>query len=266
MGARKFKIMKGDRVRVIRGNYRDMEGTVLEVQTDKGRVRVEGVNMRKRHKRPSQANPDGGIVTFEAPIHVSNVMLIDPAAGEPGRVRMRIEEDGTKERISVKTGNPDSAASVRRGRQTMEPRLKKHYDTHVRAEAPGGVRFRQPRTGSPGSRRSCSTSGSVRRRRTRSSWRASWTSSASSRARRPMVNRARKSISNFSLREGMPVGVSVTLRQDKMWFFLDRLISTAIPRIRDFRGLQHRARSTAVATTPWASRSRSSSPRSTTTR
>ena len=106
MGAHKMRIMKGDRVRVVRGNFRDMEGTVIEVLKNKGRVRVEGVNMRKRHQRPSQANPEGGIVTFEAPIDVSNVMLIDPATGEPGRIRMRIEEDGTKERISVKSGNP----------------------------------------------------------------------------------------------------------------------------------------------------------------
>jgi len=106
MGARKIKIMKGDRVRVIRGNFRDMEGAVLEVLRDSGRVRVEGVNMRKRHSRPSQKNPEGGIITFEAPIDVSNVMLIDPATGEPSRVRMRSEEDGTKERISVKSGNP----------------------------------------------------------------------------------------------------------------------------------------------------------------
>ena len=107
MGAStKHKIMKGDRVRVIRGNFRDMEGTVLEVIRDKDRVRVEGVNMRKRHQRPSQQNPDGGIVTFEAPIHVSNVMLVDPATEEPSRVRLRLEDDGTKERISVKSGNP----------------------------------------------------------------------------------------------------------------------------------------------------------------
>jgi len=106
MGARKMKIVKGDRVRVIRGNYRDMEGAVLEVLVDSGKVRIEGVNMRKRHSRPSQGNPEGGIITFEAPIEVSNVMLIDPATGEPSRVRMRIEEDGTKERISVKSGNP----------------------------------------------------------------------------------------------------------------------------------------------------------------
>ena len=58
---------------------------------------------------------------------------------------------------------------------------------------------------------------------------------------KPVVNRARQSISNFGLREGMPVGVSVTLRRAKMWFFLDRLISTAIPRIRDFRGLNTRS-------------------------
>ena len=104
--AQKSQIMRGDRVRVIRGNYRDMEGSVLEVMREKDRVRVEGVNMRKRHTRPSQADPDGGIITFEAPIHVSNVMLIDPTADTASRVRIQVEEDGTKERIAVKTGNP----------------------------------------------------------------------------------------------------------------------------------------------------------------
>ena len=103
---RATKIVKGDRVKVIRGNFRDMEGTVLEVHRGEGRVVVEGVNMRKRHTRPSQANPDGGILTFEASIHISNVMLIDPATGDASRVRMRLEDDGTKERIAVKSGNP----------------------------------------------------------------------------------------------------------------------------------------------------------------
>lgn len=104
--SKKQKITRGDRVRVIRGNYREQEGTVLRVLRDEDRVVVEGVNMRKRHQRPSQANPDGGIVSFEAPIHISNVMLVDPASGEASRVRTRVEEDGTKERIAVKTGNP----------------------------------------------------------------------------------------------------------------------------------------------------------------
>jgi large subunit ribosomal protein L24 len=106
MGGAKHKIMKGDRVRVIRGNYRDMEGSVLEVLRDQDRVRVEGVNIRKRHTRPSQADPDGGIISMVAPIHISNVMLIDSAGEKASRVRTRVEEDGTKERIAVKSGNP----------------------------------------------------------------------------------------------------------------------------------------------------------------
>ena len=93
-------------MRVIRGNFRDMEGAVLRVIPAKERVVVEGVNMRKRHERPSEANPEGGIITFEAPIHVSNVMLVDVAGGQASRVRVRQEADGTKERIAVKTGNP----------------------------------------------------------------------------------------------------------------------------------------------------------------
>ncbi len=100
------RIVKGDRVRVIRGNFRDMEGPVLSVIHAKERVVVEGVNMRKRHERPTEANPEGGIITFEAPIHVSNVMLVDPAGGEPSRIRVRTEPDGAKERIAVRTGNP----------------------------------------------------------------------------------------------------------------------------------------------------------------
>jgi large subunit ribosomal protein L24 len=102
----KHKIMKGDRVRVIRGNYRDMEGSVLEVIPGKDRLRIEGVNMRKRHTRPSQQDPDGGIISFEAPIHISNVMLVDPASNSASRVRTQVEDDGTKERIAVKSGNP----------------------------------------------------------------------------------------------------------------------------------------------------------------
>jgi large subunit ribosomal protein L24 len=102
----KHTVMKGDRVKVIRGNFRDTEGTVLRVIPGKDRVVVEGVNMRKRHERPTQANPEGGIITFEAPIHISNVMLVDPAGGQASRTRIRVEADGTKERISTKSGNP----------------------------------------------------------------------------------------------------------------------------------------------------------------
>ena len=103
---KKLNIVKGDQVKVIRGNHKDQEGPVLRVLRDSDRVVVEGVNMRKRHARPTQANPEGGIITFEAPIHVSNVMLVDPTSGDPSRVRIRVEADGVRERIAVKSGNP----------------------------------------------------------------------------------------------------------------------------------------------------------------
>lgn len=106
MARGRTRIVKGDRVRVIRGNYRDAEGTVLRVLHDSNRVVVQGVNMRKRHTKPSQANPEGGIISFEGSIHLSNVMLLDPASGDASRVRMRVEPDGYKERIAVRSGNP----------------------------------------------------------------------------------------------------------------------------------------------------------------
>ena len=106
-GRRKHRIVKGDRVRVIRGNFRDQEGTVLRVVPNADKVVVEGVNVRKHHQRPTPANQEGGIVSFEEPIHISNVMLIDPSTGDATRVRWRVEKNG-KERIAVKSGNPVS--------------------------------------------------------------------------------------------------------------------------------------------------------------
>jgi len=99
-----LKIRRGDRVMVIRGNHRGQEGTVLRVEPDKNRVVIEGINRRKRHMKPSQANPEGGIVEFEAPVHASNVMLIDPQSGEPTRVRTQVGQDGKRERVAVKSG------------------------------------------------------------------------------------------------------------------------------------------------------------------
>ena len=95
-----MKIRRGDRVKVISGNDKGLEGTVLRVEPGKNRVVVEGVNRRKRHMKPSQTNPEGGIVEFEAPVHVSNVMLLDPATGEPTRVRSQVGEDGRRERVA----------------------------------------------------------------------------------------------------------------------------------------------------------------------
>ncbi|MGX7196291.1 50S ribosomal protein L24 [Enterococcus olivae] len=96
-------VKKGDKVKVITGKDKNKEGVVLEALPKKDKVVVEGVNIVKKHQKPSQAAPQGGIVEFEAPIHISNVMLIDPTNGEATRVGYK-EVDGKKVRVSKKTG------------------------------------------------------------------------------------------------------------------------------------------------------------------
>ena len=97
-------VTTGDTVRVLRGDDKGKEGKIIRVYTKTGRVTVEGVNIVKRHRRARTADEQSGIVDFPAPIHASNVMLLDPKSGDPTRVRQQIDEDGTKERIAVKSG------------------------------------------------------------------------------------------------------------------------------------------------------------------
>jgi large subunit ribosomal protein L24 len=97
-------IRKNDNVMVISGNARGKTGKVLKVYPEKNRVIIEGVNIIKRHSRPSQRNPQGGIVQKEAPIHISNVMLLDPKSGQPTRVGTKLVKDpttGKKTRVRV---------------------------------------------------------------------------------------------------------------------------------------------------------------------
>ena len=95
-------VRKGDLVMVVAGADKGKQGNVVEVFHDKNRVIVEDVNIVKKHRKPTQSTP-GGIVEIPAPIHVSNVMLIDPKSGEPTRVGRRIE-DGKSVRYSKKSG------------------------------------------------------------------------------------------------------------------------------------------------------------------
>lgn len=101
----KLGVTKGDTVRVVRGDDRGREGKVLRVFPKTGRVLVEGVNIVKRHRRARRPEEQSEIVDMPAPVHASNLMLLDPKSGEPSRVRMRIDTDGTKERIAVKSGD-----------------------------------------------------------------------------------------------------------------------------------------------------------------
>jgi large subunit ribosomal protein L24 len=101
----KTRITKGDTVRVMRGEDKGKEGTVIRVYLKKGRVTVDGVNIVKRHRKARRPEEQSGIIEMPAPIHLSNVMLLDPKTGEPTRTRARVDTDGTKERVSAKSGD-----------------------------------------------------------------------------------------------------------------------------------------------------------------
>src|ERR687893_908708 len=101
----KMHVTKGDLVRVVRGDDKGKEGRILRVFAKTGRVTIDGVNIVKRHRRARRAEEQSGIVEMPAPVHASNVMLLDPKSGAPTRVKRRVDDDGTKERISAKSGD-----------------------------------------------------------------------------------------------------------------------------------------------------------------
>ena len=98
------KIKKGDHVVVLSGKDKGKKGQVLKVLPKDNRVLVSGVHVVKRHVRPSQADPEGGIKTFEAPIHISNVSALDPKSGAATRVGFTTLKDGKKVRVARKSG------------------------------------------------------------------------------------------------------------------------------------------------------------------
>ena len=98
-----MNIVKGMNIRVISGNHKGKEGKVLYVIPKKNRIIVEGINIIKKHARPTQENPKGGVVEKEGSIHISNVMLV--INGKTTRINYKILKDGSKVRVSNKTGS-----------------------------------------------------------------------------------------------------------------------------------------------------------------
>jgi large subunit ribosomal protein L24 len=101
---KKLHIKKGDLVFVNSGEYKGQQGKVLEVLVDKYRAIVEGVNLVSKHTKPNAKQPQGGIIKKEAPIHISNLMLVDPSSGKPTRIGRRLSEKGKLVRYSKKSG------------------------------------------------------------------------------------------------------------------------------------------------------------------
>ena len=97
-----MKIKTGDTVRVIEGDHKGSEGKVLQVDREKNKAIVEGINVVSKHEKPSAKNPQGGIIKKEAPIQISNLSLIDPKSGEATRVSYEVR-DGKRVRVAKKS-------------------------------------------------------------------------------------------------------------------------------------------------------------------
>ena len=94
-------VKKGDTVEIISGDHKGATGRVLRVMPEKNRVVVQGHNLAKKHVRPSQKNPQGGRISVEQPIHMSNVLVVNPKSSRGSRVRYQVNSDGSKKRVAI---------------------------------------------------------------------------------------------------------------------------------------------------------------------
>ena len=233
-----MKVHKGDTVLVISGKDKGAKGKVLEAYPTRNKVLVEGVNRIKKHtaiSRNERGAQSGGIVTQEA---------ADPREQRAGRrLRRQPDPDRLPRRRRERQEGPRLQAQ-RQGHLSMTtaetektlPRLKQRYRDEIKdalntefnyanvMQIPGVVKVIVNMGVGDAARDAKLINGAVN-------------DLALITGQKPEIRKARKSIAQFKLREGMPIGARVTLRGDRMWEFLDRLVSIALPRIRDFRGL-----------------------------
>ncbi len=245
---RTMRIRKDDQVMVIGGKDAGKTGRVVRTEPKKSRVYVEHLNMIKRHERPrsvkdaSRGGEVGGIVEKEGPIHVSNVMLLDPKDNKPTRVGVRVDNGGKRERFAKRSGVVDlmEAGTVTQTQPAPPPRLRDRYEQDVLPALMTKFGYSTPMQ-APALTKITLNMGVGEGKQNNKFLEAAQEQLATIAGQQPNVRRARKSIASFKVREGMPVGLSVTLRRARMWEFLDRLSSIAVPRIRDFRGLNPRS-------------------------
>ena len=111
---KKMHIKKGDMVKVLAGEDRSKQGRVIEVDRSRMIALVEGININKKHSKPTTATPQGGIVDKEGPVHISNLMLIDAKTGEPGRVGRKANKEGKLERYLKTKGTTTTKKTAKK--------------------------------------------------------------------------------------------------------------------------------------------------------
>ncbi|MCL4104264.1 UNVERIFIED_CONTAM: hypothetical protein GTU68_035126 [Idotea baltica] len=205
-----LKIKRDDEVIILAGKDKGKRGKVRKV-LDNGKLLISGINMVKKHTKPNpQMGVAGGIVEQEAPIQGSNVAIFNASSNKADRVGIKVDGD-SKIRVFKSSGEAIDSLKEELGLDNvMEvPRITKVTLNMGVGEALGDKKVLENAVSDM-----TKISG-----------------------QKPIVTKARRSIAGFKVREGWPIGCKVTLRSDRMYEFLDRLVSIAIPRIRDFRGI-----------------------------
>ena len=228
-----MNIKKDDKVVVLSGKNKGKEGKVLSADPKGGKVIVEGVNVATKHQKPKNQQDQGGIIKTETPIYACKVMVVCPKCGKPTRVAHKIT-DGKKARICKKCG----AELERREQRTMAtmPSMKKKYVEEVAPALMTKFQYESVMQ-IPKIEKIVVSVGCGDCKDNAKALDAVIKDITAITGQKAVATVAKKSVANFKLREGMHVGVKVTLRQDRMWEFLDRLFNIALPRVRDFRGI-----------------------------
>ena len=253
----KMKVKKGDLVQILSGKDRGKQGRVLEARPAERRVIVENLNLAKRHTRPkpikdssrmggTQVVP-GGIMEKPAAISVVQRHGRVPGVREPHARRRRRDgrqrRDGPRSRLQargLRPGDRQVSTATAPAPETYVPRLKHRYEQEIRGRLKDELGLESIMQ-APRVTKITLNMGVGEAKTDAKALDAAIDELTLIAGQRAQVRRAKKSIASFKLREGMPVGAKVTLRGSRMYEFLDRLASIALPRIRDFRGLDPEA-------------------------
>ena len=229
-------VKTGDTVVILSGKDKGKKGKVLAVSPKEGKVIVEGCNMIKKHVKPRRMGEQGGIVDAEGAMYASKVMLVCPKCGKPTRIAHKILADGTKARLCK---NSDCGETFSLGGENMA-KLK---ETYVKDIAPALYKkfgyksvMQIPKLDKVVVNVGCGEA-----RDNHKIIDAIMADLATITGQKAVPCAAKKSVANFKLREGMIIGAKVTLRGDRMYEFVDRLFNVALPRVRDFRGINPNA-------------------------
>ena len=232
---KKFKIRTGDSVIVITGKDKGKIGNVTSVIKSNDRVIVEGVNIIKRHRKATQESP-GKIEELEAPIHISNVAHLDPDTGKATRVKYEFK-DGVKRRLSVVSG---SLLDKWFGELKMNTRLQEKYKKEITKTLKDKFKYKNDLE-IPKLEKVVINMGVGEAVKDSKKIEIAVNELAAITGQKPVITKSKKANASFKLREGMPIGVKVTLRKNKMYEFVDRFVNIALPRVRDFRGVNSKS-------------------------